>query len=337
MRVNEIRVPSLAEEAAEFLNTATILRRFDGHVRVFPPLQRLYLMRAAYWIRKSVSFDVVGDAQSFSSGPLDKVVNPTFEVMYESYRRLLVAYRFSDQVTLDSALQEMGVPELCPSLNNQLERMEQLVEHREPFARLILHLELALFALELGIEGTAKFHAQQAWMLNPIGWERYTVCTLQGFFEACVGNVVSALHWLEESISACFSDETVLIECGVLPPNLRLAQKLFSIGQQIPVIDYLLACKDVWRSKSMPFAEWVQEIETGEEPNFEASEVVLELSRPFHRLDLLSKRLCAPSTARPGGDQPYIKKSRQEVLIARERRLAEVERTLNKIKQDEDF
>ena len=312
----------------------TIVDRFEGRVRISAVLQRLYAMRAAYWIRKHISSCVVVEEQSVDERLPDEVMNPPFEVMYESYRRLLAAYRSSDNVALGSALREMRVFELCPSLGNQLERMERLAEQGESHVRLILHVDLALFAFEWGVEVVARRHAKEAWILNPIGWERYILCTLQGVFEACVGNIHGAVRWLEDSISACFANEMLLIECGVRPPNLLLAQKLTSLGQRIPVIDYLLACKDVWRARGMPFAEWVQQIESGQQPDFEASETIRELSRPFHRLDLQSRRLFTPFAAQLAEDSPRTEKSRREVLIAREKRLAQVKRTLDVIRRE---
>lgn len=329
-----MKTPSLEEEADELLNVMTIVERFEGRVRISPVLQRLYAMRAAYWIRKNISSCVVVEKQFFDERLPDEVMNPRFEVMYESYRRLLAAYRSSDNVALGSALREMRVIELCPSLGDQLERMERLAEQSESHVRLILHVDLALFAFEFGAEVTARRHTQEAWILNPIGWERYILCTLQGFFEACGGNIHGAVRWLEDSISACFADEMILIECGVRPPNLLLAQRLVSLGQRIPVIDYLLACKDVWCAKGMPFAEWVQQIESGQQPNCETSETIRELSRPFHRLDLQSRRLSAPLAVQLAEDSPRIEKSRREVLIAREKRLAEVKQTLDVMKQN---
>ncbi len=328
-----MKTPSLEEEADELLNTMTIVERFEGRMRISPVLQRLYAMRAAYWIRKNISSSVAVEEQLIDERLSDEGMNPSFEVMYESYRRLLAAYRSSDNVSLGSALREMRVIEFCPSLGDQLERMERLAEQGESHVRLILHVDLALFAFEWGIEVAARRHTQEAWILDPIGWERYILCTLQGFFEACVGNIHGAVRWLEDSISACFADEMILIECGVRPPNLLLAQKLFSLGQRIPVIDYLLACKDVWRAKGMPFAEWIQQIESGRQPDFETSETIRELSRPFHRLDLQSRRIYAPVAAIRAGASPCTEKSRPEVLLAREKRLAEVKRTLDIIKQ----
>jgi hypothetical protein len=324
-----MKLPSLEEEADELLNTMTVVERFEGRVRISPVLQRLYAMRAAYWIRKNTSSVVEG--QFLDERVPDEVRNPPFEVIYEAYRRLLAAYRSSDNVALGSALREMRVIEFCPSLGDQLEKMERLAEQGESHVRLILHVDLALFAFEWGVELAARRHTQEAWILHPIGWERYILCTLQGFFEACVANIRAAVRWLEESISACFADEMILIECGVRPPNLLLAQKLFSLGQRVPVIDYLLACKDVWRAKGMPFAEWIQQIEAGQKPDFEASETIRELSRPFHRLDLQSRRIYAPGAVIGAGPSPCPAKSRRDVLLAREKRLAQVKRTLDMI------
>ena len=177
-------------------------------------------------------------------------------------------------------------------------------------------------------------HVEKAWELNPIGWERYILCTLQGIYEASSGNVHRAIRWLEDSISSCFEDETTLIECENRPPNLHLAQKLLSLGQRIPVIDYLLACQDVWRLKCMPFAEWVCQIETGQEPDFETSEIIKASNRTFQRLNLQSLRIYNSSTTQLLRDSSTSRNPRREVLLARDERLAEAKRILNKIKQE---
>ena len=165
--------------------------------------------------------------------------------------------------------------------------------------------------------------------MNPTGWELHILCTMQGFYDACAGDIHGATQRLEESISACFEDEEILIRCGVRPPNLHLAHKLLSVGQHIPVLDYLLACRDIWRSKSMPFDEWIHQIELGQRPDFETSEAVRELSRPFRRLILQSVRAYSSLTAQSSKASAQTKKSRREVLLAREKHLAEAKRTLD--------
>lgn len=325
-------MPSFEEAADEFLNVMTVVERFGGSANVLPVLQLLFAMRAAYWIRKGLPVSMVEEAQSFGERLPNCAENPPYEVMYEQYRRLLASHKSSDNVALASALREMRILEFCPTLEDQFARMEQLTQQVEAPARLILHVELALFAFELGDESAARHHAQEAWVLNPTGWERYVLCTLQGFYEACSGDVHGATRWLEESISACFEDEKILIRCGVRPPNLHLAQKLLSLGQRIPVLDYLLACQDVWRSKSMPFGEWIQQIELGQEPDFETSEAIKELSRPFRRLNLQSVRAYTSLSTQLSEASVHAKKSRREVLLAREKHLAESKRTLDLMK-----
>lgn len=329
-----MKTPSLEEEATEFLNVMTIVERFEGRAKMFPELQRLFAMRAAYWIRQDASSCMAVGVQSFGESLPNSAESLSFAVMYEAYRRLLAAYRSSDNFALASALREMKILEFCPALEDQFARMEQLTQQVEAHVRMILHVELALFAFELGAEGAVRHHAMEAWALNPISWERYILCTLQGYYEGCSGNIHGATHWLEDSISACYEDERILIECGVRPPNLHLAQKLLSLGQRIPVVDYLLACQDVWRSKGMPFVEWVHQIELGQVPEFEASETIRELSRPFRRLDLQSLHAYIPWAERLSSSSPHAKRSRREVLLARDKRLTECEQILRKIRQE---
>lgn len=329
-----MKMPSLEEEADEFLNVITSIERSGGRADVLPALQRLFAMRAAYWIRKSLPPSMTMEVQASSERLPNSAENQSYEVMYESYRRLLASYRSSDNVALASALREMRILEFCPALEDQFARMEQVTQQVEAPARLIFHVELALFAFELGDESAVRHHAQEAWVLNPTGWERYVLCTLQGFYEACSGDIQGATHWLEESISACFEDEKILIRCGVRPPNLHLAQKLLSLGQRIPVLDYLLACQDVWRSKGMPFGEWIHQIELGQEPDFETSETIRGLTRPFLRLNLQSLRAYNSLPAQVPGIPLHTKKPRAEVILAREKRLAESKRTLDRITQE---
>jgi hypothetical protein len=329
-----MRRPTLEEEADEFLNVMTVVGRSEGRGRVVPEFQLLFAMRAAYWIRKEASSRLVLETMPVVEGLLNNGMNPDFELMYESYRRLLAAYRSSDDIALYSALQEMRILEFCPNLDVHFTKMAQLAQHGEGRVRLILHLELALFAFELGAESSVKHHVKEAWNLNPTGWERYILCTLQGFYEACPQHIHGAIHLLEDSITACFDDEMILIECGNRPPNLHLAQKLLSLGERIPVIDYLLACQDVWRLKQMPFAEWVRQIELGQEPDFETSEILRASNRTFDRLAFHSLSVYNPQNARLSGNSPYTKKSRREVLLAREKRLDESKRILNMIKRE---
>jgi hypothetical protein len=324
-----MRTPTLEEETSELLNVITIGQRFGGGIRVFLPLQRLYAMRAAYWVRKITLPCASLEDQVPCTITSGATMEPPFEEMYQAYRGLLAAYRSEDRIALVNALRGMRIVEFCPDLNGQLERMEYLTTQGAPHVRLILHVELALFAHELEDEVKVESHAGQAWALDPLGWERYILCTLMGVFAASSGRVQEAIHWLDDSASACFENEKILLECGLRPPNLYLAQKLLSLGHRIPVVDYLLTCQDIWRLKSMPFAEWVHQIESGQDPDFESSEIIREMSRPFHRLDLQSRRAFDPRSASPLNSSHGIKESRARVLLARERRLAEAKRTLD--------
>ena len=329
-----MKTPTLEEAADEFLNVVTIGERVEGRDKIFPGLQLLFAMRAAYWIRKEVSSRAALETEPFNERLVGCAINLPYEVIYESYRRLLLAYRSSDPVALVSALREMRIREFCPDLDGQFARMERLGQQSESHVRQIFHVELALFAFELGAESSVKKHIKEAWNLNPMGWERYILCTLQGFYEACSGNINEATHWLEDSVSACFEDESTLIECENRPPNLQLVQKLLFFGERIPAINYLLACKDIWRLKCMPFGEWVHQIELDQVPDFEASEIIRASNRTFHRLDLQSRRIYNPSAARSLGASPNTQKTRKEVLLARKRRLDEAKRALDMIERD---
>lgn len=328
-----MRTPSLEEELAEFLNVMTIGHRFGGRISVFLPLQRLYAMRSAYWIRTLTMPSGAGWTLGPHPNTQDGTMPPPFEELYAAYRRVLEAYRSGNQTELAGALGDLRVIEFCPNVSGQMEMMELLNTQEAAHVRLILHVELALFAYEMGDEIRARHHTLQAWALDPAGWERYILCTLSGIFAISSGRVEEAKHWLADSASACFEDENVLLECGLLPPNLCLARRLLSLGHGIPVVDYLLACRDIWHLTNMPFVEWIREIESGQEPDFEASEIIREMNRPFHRLEFQSRRALNPRSSTTPNDSNSNHKSREEVLRAREARLANGRRILDKIRE----
>jgi hypothetical protein len=323
-----MKTPTLEEAADEFLNVQTIAERSEGRGKIFPDLQRLFAMRAAYWIRRGVSSRTSVETEPYDESQPGKAGQIPYTAMYELYRRLLSAHRSSDSDALDAVMREMGIRDLCPDLIGQLVRMERLAQGSEPHIGRVLHVELALFSFELDDESAVTRHVRDAWTLDPKGWERYILCTLQGHSDASSGNSLGAIRWLEESVSACLADEAVLIECENRPPILYLAQKLLSLGQRIPVIDYLRACQEIWRLKTMPFAKWVQQLESGQEVDFETSEIIRASRQTFHRLQLQSLRIYDHPSARDL-DAPHPKRSRREVLLARDKRLEEAKRVVN--------
>ena len=121
-----------------------------------------------------------------------------------------------------TALEEMGVIELCPTLDLQFSRMEAFLRLFEGRAYLVLLVEMANLAIEFGEYERADKYVQEARVADPGSWERYNLATVEGLIALSVGKIREAVQCLAESMNACLKDEYSSLGWASVPQTSRL-------------------------------------------------------------------------------------------------------------------
>lgn len=302
-------------------------------------LSVFFAMRAAYAIRSSVAVakghlpQTTADSGGDGSGANydEQQSLPTLATVRAAIPRLVAAVTLSDSAASVSALEDMGVLALCPVPGKQLSRMERMTANVGSGTRLMLLVELALFAVELRQYDSAKRYVAEARALNPSSWEFYSLCVLEGLLALKAGKEGEAVQWLERSSNACQVDEHVSLNCAVRAPNFLLAQELLAQGERAAVIAHLLDCKNVWGYTRMPFDEWVDTIERGRTPDFQCSEMFQALNQPFWKLLMAWRRAPCLEEGKGLSSAKPNPKSPAEVLTARTMLVEEQKRQANEI------
>jgi hypothetical protein len=293
-----------------------------------------FAMEAAFAIRCSLAIgegevpEMAADSGGEGSGSTyaEQQSLPKPDAVRTAIPRLVAAVTSNNSAATVSALEEMGVLSLCPNPGEQLSRMERMTATVGSSARLVLLVEIALFAVELrDFDGVNRYVAE-ARTLSPSSWEFYNLCVLEGLLALKAGKQVEAVQWLERSSNACQVDEHVSLNCAVRAPNFLLAQELVAKGERSAVISHLLLCKYVWDYAQLPFDEWVDIIERGGIPDFQRSEAVQALNQPFWKLQTAWNRArCLEEEKGLPPTRPNSK-SPAEVLTARKRLVEEQQR-----------
>jgi len=295
-------------------------------------LSVFFAMRAAFAIRSSVGVgegdpaEMAADSVREGSGSTyaEQQSLPTVDIVRAATSRLVVAVTSNNSAQTASALEEMGVLALCPIPGEQLSRMERMTANVVSGTRLILLVELSVFAVELGEFDGASRYVAEARALSPSSWEFYNLCVLEGLFALKAGKQGEAVQWLERSSNACQVDEHASLDCAIRAPNFLLAQELTAQGERAAVVRHLLDCKNVWGYCRLPIDEWVDIIQRGGNPNFQGSEAVQALNEPFWKLQTQWIRArCLEEAERLPPTRPTRPKSPAEVLAARKRLLEE--------------
>lgn len=250
-------------------------------------------------------------------GPVDHDTFPTFDSVHKAAERLIRAAVSRDSFGTVSALNDMGVFALCPTVSQQFARMESLVGCVIGCAQVIPLIELSFAAVSLGDFELAAKYDLEARHFNPTGYEAYQLFTLEGLLAVNAGQQHQAVQLLEQSIAACQHDEYSSLACGVRGLNLALAEKLLDLGNRIDVLEHLLECRNVWQSLRPQIERWISVIESGERPNFNESGMVRAMNGPAFRLLMQYARARAleecESTS-PSG----VPMSTEEVMARRE-------------------
>ena len=154
--------------------------------------------------------------------------------------------------------------------------------------------------------------------------ELYDVRVVEGLIALEEGRADQAIRCLHSSTKVCQADVDSSIECSLLPPNLDLAKRLLELGKRIEVLRYLTECHNVWWRCRPQIEEWIQLIESGENPDFQALQTPEGADQLSYRLNVQWLRACSlEMQLHPA--KPKSPMSPARVLAERERRQAELE------------
>ena len=298
-----------------------------------------FAMTVAFAIRSSLAIgerdlpEMAADTGADGSGSTDAEQQsvPTLNTVRAAIPRLVAAVTSSNSAATVSVLEEMGVFALCPNPGEQLSRLERMTANVGSGTRLVLLVELALFAVELREFDRATRYVAEARALSPSSWEFYNLCVLEGLLALKAGKQGEAIQWLERSSNACQVDEHVSLDCAIRAPNFLLAQELLAQGERSTVIRHLLDCKNVWGYARLPIDEWVEIIQRGGTPNLQGSEDVQALNQPYWKLRTAWMRARCLEEGKGLPPTKPNSKSPAEVLKARERLVEEQQRYADEI------
>src|SRR5258708_7744167 len=176
-----------------------------------------FAMRAAFAIRCSLALGD-SDLPEMAAGSEQQSM-PTLNIVHAAKTRLVAAVTSSDRAATMNALEEMGVFALCPNPREQLSRLERMTTGVGSGTRLVLLVELALFAIELRDFDATNRYVAEAHAFSPSSWELYNLCVLEGLLALKAGKLRDALQSLEKSSNACQVAEHVSLNCAVRTPN----------------------------------------------------------------------------------------------------------------------
>jgi hypothetical protein len=302
----------------------------DDHLAI--ALCEFYALWGAYkvseCIRSICDFGPVPCCEENEESLGRREVLPKYEAVNRAAQNLLLAISAKDQVSISGALEQLGVSSLCLVPEQVFSKMEHVALHVTGRAQQLFWVDLSLFAAEAGDYQRARLYIQQTRTFDLSSRELYNVCVVEGLIALEEGRVDQAIGCLDGSTKVCQADVDSSIQCSLLPPNLDLAKRLLELGKRIEVLRYLTECHNVWWRCRPQIEEWIQLIESGEKPDFQALQTAEDADQLSYRLNVQWLRACSlEMQLQPA--KPKSPMSPARVLAERERRQAELESSMS--------
>jgi hypothetical protein len=284
----------------------------------------IYAMKSAYLIVNRLGAENLNLYESdllsrnLGNDYVNEVQMPRLSDVVKNSSSIIDAFESGDQVSLLRLLQEIGVFDLCPRADEQLERMGRFSKRVGGIARLALLVELVRFASELREHDALRGFLQESWEWMPSGWELYNLYIAEGLLLLDSEDWRGAVSCLEKSTDACLTDGATSLNCGLRAPNFLLADGLLKAGYGASVLKHLVECQDIWRRAWMPMGDWIRAIKSGAMPDLLNSSAVAGMNLPSCRMFLQwmhTRTLVADYAAQA----PRMAKSRREVMDERKR------------------
>jgi len=304
----------------------SVIKESEEHCDKSDPSSRafftFYAMKSAYLLVSLLGAENLNLHESdplsrnLGNGCVDEVQMPRLSDVGKASNSIISAFESGDRVSLLRSLQEIGVFELCPRADEQLERMGRFSKRVGGIARLALLVELVRFASELREHDALRGFLLESWEWRPSGWELYNLYIAEGILSLDSEDWKGAVSCLEHSTDACLTNGATSLSCGLRAPNFRLADGLLKAGYGASVLKHLAECQDIWRLRWMPMHDWIRAIESGATPDLLNSSVVAGMNLPSCRMFLQwmhTRTLVADYAAQA----PRRSKSRREVMDER--------------------
>ena len=277
----------------ESLQTVRLPRHLAGD-RIVAALVELYGVKSAMQVLSAIGVlfpDVIRSVRQLvqTEEPRDVALRlPSPNAIKVATPKLLEAVSSRDDTGVLTALQEMGVLRLCPQSNKMFDRLEFCAGSVIGRARLLVLVELAIFAVEQTEYERATKYIAEAQGLCPGPSELHDLHTIEGIISLSTGNRPEARRRLAESIRVCQEDDFARVTCSVRVPNLRLAENFLVLSEQQIVITHLRQCQFVWLYLVKQINSWIDSIRNGERPEFLLSSPILTaMDRPRVKLRTL--------------------------------------------------
>lgn len=306
------------------------LGMLDDHLAV--ALCEFYALWGAYKVGKCIrsicDFGPVSCCEENEESLGRREVLPKYEAVNTAAQNLLLAISAKDQVSISGALEQLGVFYLCKMPEQVFYKMERVALHVAGRAQQLFWVDLSLFAAGVGDYQRARMYIQQIRAFDLSSRELYDVRVVEGLIALEEGRADQAIRCLHSSTKVCQADVDSSIECSLLPPNLDLAKRLLELGKRIEVLRYLTECHNVWWRCRPQIEEWIQLIESGENPDFQALQTPEGADQLSYRLNVQWLRACSlEMQLHPA--KPKSPMSPARVLAERERRQAELESAMS--------
>jgi len=267
----------------------------DGNdARCLSALRALYLAKIANSLQSRVATfcqEQIGQARSASAiDQSDALISLPSQETQNASAQVLRAVRCGDGPGIARGLQQLRVFAFCAAQDNLLDRLELLARGVIGRARLIPLVELAIFAIEYGVQNRAKLYVTEALSLCPGPSELHDLHNIQGILALESGDVVGAKEHLSASIKACRGDVFACVTCSARVPNLMLVNKLVGNGEHTAAVRYLLACEEVWQAHKSTISSWVAALRSGRFVDFDSFAFVAALNDPATKIRALLVR-----------------------------------------------
>jgi hypothetical protein len=254
-------------------------------------LKELYATKGAYDILLLVTTLFANEIEfahklPSNSGNLTNIQGtlPNPDIVQSVAPKLFDAVLSNDRSGTVKTLAEMGVLVLCPPQEQMFARLEFCAGHVIGRARLIVLVDMAIFAAELEAYERARKYLAETQALFPGASELHDIHTIEGIFALSAGNKAEAMRYLYESIRVCQEDDFARVTSSSRLPNLKLAKMLLLHSERTAVVAYLTQCKQVWLYLARQIDSWIATIQSGEKPEFLLRGILSGMDRPEARL-----------------------------------------------------
>jgi hypothetical protein len=189
---------------------------------------------------------------------------PSSHAVRSAAAELGAAVLARDRIRAAEALERMGILAVSRAPEQHFGRLEFSVAAVTGPRRLILIVELAVIAAEMGVLQRARAYLAASQAASPGPLEAHDLHTVGGILALNNGDLARACEELFASVYVCRGIGN-LVARGPLP-NFTLARRLLEVGEETPVMAYLRRCQQCWNNCADAIGQWIGSIQQGLKP-----------------------------------------------------------------------